>query len=123
MKLNPDEQRRQLIAAINDRHGTEITRAKDQYEALHASGASVDDLLAAARPLLEMTPMTPIIIGPGQLSLYRVRAFDPAAACETTRALSYPPPGVAGMGRANRAGHSGALRCDESSRCDQGGEG
>jgi RES domain-containing protein len=37
--------------------------------------------------------------------LYRVRTFESEAPCATTHELGYPPPGVAGMGRANRAGN------------------
>ena len=105
MSQDSNAQRQQFIAAHNERHGSEITRAKDRYEVLHAAGATVDELSAAAGELLSMAPMPVIIIAAGQLRLYRVRAFEPEAECATTRDLSYPPPGIAGMGRANRAGN------------------
>lgn len=49
-----------MIAALNERHGSEISRAKDHYEVLHAAGASVDELSAAAGELLKTAPM-PVI--------------------------------------------------------------
>jgi hypothetical protein len=66
---DPSAQRRQILAELNDRHGTEITRAKGRYEALHAAGATVDELSVAAGELLRMAPMPVIIIAAGQLML------------------------------------------------------
>ena len=105
MTEDANAQRQLMIAVINQRHGSEITRAKDRFESLHAAGASFEDLCAGAGELLKMAPIPIIILVAGQLPLYRVRTFEPEAECPTTRDLSYPPPGVAGMGRANRAGN------------------